>query len=117
MKMRFLFMVLALVFTWAERAQAHAFLDHAEPRVGSTVASPSLVELWMTEDLEPIFSTVQVFDAQGREVDEKDLKIRGATMVVSLPKLEAGTFLVKWKAVATDTHRTSGTFNFTVTGD
>jgi methionine-rich copper-binding protein CopC len=95
-------------------AQAHAFLDHASPRVGSTVATPDRVQLWMTEELEPAFSKVQVFDAQKNQVDKKDDKITGSTMTVSLPKLAAGTYLVKWTAVATDTHHTNGTFNFTV---
>ncbi len=95
-------------------AQAHAFLDHASPRVGSTGPAPDHLELWMTEGLEPAFTKVQVFDAQGHQVDKKDAKISGATMTVSLPKLAPGTYLVKWKAVATDTHTTTGTFNFTV---
>ena len=40
-------------------AEAHAFLDHATPRVGSTGPTPSRVELWMTEDLEPAFTTCE----------------------------------------------------------
>jgi methionine-rich copper-binding protein CopC len=68
----------------------------------------------MTEDLEPAFTKLQVFDAQNHEVDKKDAKISGATMTVSLPKLAPGIYLVKWSAVATDTHHTNGTFNFTV---
>jgi methionine-rich copper-binding protein CopC len=111
--MRILFTV-ALTLACLARAQAHAFLDHADPRVGSTVATPAQVELWMTEDLEPSFTRIQVFDSQGREIDRKDAKVSGATMIVSLPKLGPGTYLVKWKAVATDTHKTTGTFKFTV---
>lgn len=95
-------------------AQAHAFLDHASPRVGSSGVALDHVELWMTEELEPAFSKVQVFDSQKQQVDKKDNKISGSTMTVSLPKLAAGTYLVKWKAVATDTHHTNGTFSFTI---
>jgi methionine-rich copper-binding protein CopC len=95
-------------------ARAHAFLDHAEPRVGSTVAAPDHVELWMTEDLEPAFTKVKVFDSRNQEIDKKDARISGATMTVSLPKLGPGTYLVKWSAVAVDTHHTTGTFSFTV---
>jgi methionine-rich copper-binding protein CopC len=95
-------------------AHAHAFLDHAEPRVGSTVAAPDHVELWMTEDLEPSFTKVRVFGSQNQEIDKKDAKISGSTMIVSLPKLGPGTYLVKWSAVAVDTHHTTGTFSFTV---
>ena len=108
--------LLTVIFTMASLslAQAHAFLDHASPRVGSTGPAPSQLELWMTEELEPAFTKVQVFDAQGHEIDNKDARISGATMIVSLPKLGPGTYLVKWKAVATDTHKTTGTFKFTV---
>ena len=111
--MRFL-LIPFLTLAACSLAQAHAFLDHAQPRVGSTVAAPDHVELWMTEDLEPAFTKIKVFDAQNQEVDKKDAKISGSTMIVSLPKLGPGTYLVKWSAVALDTHHTTGTFNFTV---
>src|SRR6185437_4440518 len=56
-------------------AGAHAFLHHADPRVGSTVAhSPAQVTLPFTEKLEPAFSTLKVLDAAGKEVDAHDLK-------------------------------------------
>ena len=94
---------------------AHAFLDHAEPKVGSTInESPSQVTLWMTENLEPAFSKLQIYDAKGTEVDNKDIKVNGNIMKVSLPKLAAGKYRVSWQVVAVDTHRTSGTFDFTI---
>jgi methionine-rich copper-binding protein CopC len=96
-------------------AEAHAFLDHASPRVGSTVhPAPGQVQLWMTEDLEPAFTKIKVLDANGAEVDKKDAKISGSTMTVSLPNLPPGNYKVAWTAVAIDTHRTTGTFTFTV---
>ena len=111
--MRFLLIPL-LSLAASSLAQAHAFLDHADPRVGSTVAAPDHVELWMTEALEPAFTKVQVFDAEHQEIDKKDAVISGSTMVVSLPKLGAGTYKVIWSAIAIDTHHTTGTFSFTV---
>jgi len=108
-------LILTLSLASISLARAHAFLDHADPRVGSTVhPSPAQVTVWMTEDLEGAFSKLQVFDAKGTEVDRKDVKVSGATMTVSVPILGAGTYKVVWKAVATDTHKTSGTFSFTV---
>ena len=96
-------------------AQAHAFLDHADPRVGSTVSpAPAKVTVWMTEELEAAFCKLRVFDAKGAEVDQKDAKISGSTMTVSVPSLPAGTYKVRWSAVAVDTHHTTGTFTFTV---
>ena len=57
-------------------ASAHAFLDHADPRVGSTVAqSPAQVTVWFTEKLEPAFSTLKVQDASGKDVDAHDGKV------------------------------------------
>ncbi len=111
---------LTVLFTLAgfSLAQAHAFLDHADPRVGSTLAdSPPQVKIWFTEELEAAFSKIQVFDASGNEVDQKDVKVdpaNKAIMTVSLPKLPPATYKVKWSAVAVDTHHTTGTFTFTV---
>jgi methionine-rich copper-binding protein CopC len=49
---------------------AHAFLDHASPAVGSSVpASPRVVTLWFTQDLEPAFSVVTVTNEAGQQVD------------------------------------------------
>ena len=106
--------IVALLFT-ATSAWAHAFLDHAEPKVGSTIhEAPSQVTVWMTEGLEPAFSKLRVFDGTGAEVDKKDTKVNGSTMTVSLLKLAPGKYRVSWQVVAIDTHRTSGTFEFTI---
>jgi len=109
------FVVLVLSYLFIHMAEAHAFLDHADPKVGSSLHDPpSQVTVWMTENLEPAFSKLQVFDGQGVEVDRKDTKVNAATMTVSLQRLSAGTYHVSWQVVATDTHRTSGTFDFTI---
>ena len=51
-------------------AQGHAFLDHASPAVGSSIpASPTVLVLWFTEDLEPAFSGVKVTNEAGKQVD------------------------------------------------
>jgi hypothetical protein len=50
----------------AGEAAAHAFLDHAEPRVGNKVANPPReVTLWFTQKLEPAFSTLTVTGPAG----------------------------------------------------
>jgi methionine-rich copper-binding protein CopC len=108
-------LILTLSLASISLAEAHAFLDHADPKVGSTMhPAPTQVQLWMTEDLEPAFTKIKVLDAKGVEVDKKDAKIDGSTMTVSLPNLPPGVYKVEWVAVATDTHRTTGTFTFTV---
>ena len=109
----FLLMVVA-----STHADAHAFLDYSEPAVGATLSvPPAQVKIWFTEKLHHATSTIQVFDAAGREVDKKDVTFdpkNELEMGVSLEKLPPGTYKVVWNAVAIDTHHTHGTFPFTV---
>jgi copper resistance protein C len=96
-------------------ARAHAFLDHASPRVGSTVPSaPAEVALSFTQNLEPAFSSVQVTGANGARVDLGKAQISGSTMRVGLKALSAGTYKVQWRALSVDTHTTQGGFSFHV---
>jgi methionine-rich copper-binding protein CopC len=98
--------------------EAHAFLERAEPGVGSTVkASPNEVRVLFTENIEPAFSTIQVFDASGKEVDKRDVYLDGsnhALLHVSLPLLQPGVYRVVWRVVSVDTHLTNGDFTFRV---
>ena len=69
----------------AGEAAAHALLDHAEPPVGNTVATPPReVTLWFTQKLEPAFSTVTVTNAAGQRVDTGKARVSGNQMSVSL---------------------------------
>jgi len=98
-------------------AHAHAMLDHASPAVGSSVASaPREVSLTFTQNLEASFSSVQVTDGNGARVDQGKAQINGNIMRVGLKALPAGTYRVRWQAVSTDTHKTEGSFTFTVGG-
>jgi copper resistance protein C len=98
-------------------AGAHAFLDHADPRVGGTAATaPREVTLWFTQDLEPAFSTVAVTDASGQRVDAGGPTIDGNVMRVPLRSIVPGQYKVTWRALSVDTHTTEGAFTFTVGG-
>ena len=113
--------ILILIFSLASLspAQAHAFLDHADPKVGSTVpVSPAVVKIWFTLKVNPDGSMIQVFDSNGQKVSRGQAKIDpadGTLMAVSLPKLGAGTYRVVWTALCQccgDT--THGSFTFAV---
>jgi copper resistance protein C len=96
-------------------AYAHAFLDHAEPRVGSTVpTAPRELVLSYTQNLEPAFSSVEVTDANGARVDLGKPKISASTMRVGLKQLAPGSYKVRWKVLSVDTHTTEGSFTFHV---
>ena len=99
----------------ATAAYAHAFLDHAEPRVGSKVATaPTEVVLSFTQKLEPAFSSVEVSDANGARVDQGKPSISASTMRVGVKQLPPGAYHVRWHVLSVDTHTTEGDFTFQV---
>ena len=101
----------------AAHAEAHAFLKTAIPAVGSTVQqAPSQVVIEFTEGVEPQFSTITVQDASGARVDAGGVQLAGGDthLAVGLKPLQPGTYKVIWHATAVDTHKTEGTYSFTV---
>lgn len=111
--------LLPLLLFAAAPAQAHAFLDRAEPRVGSSVSSPPRqVSLWFTANIEPAFSGAEVRDStearvdQGARVDPANRRL----MRVSLKPLRPGSYKVHWRVLSVDTHTTEGSFTFQVGG-
>jgi copper resistance protein C len=99
-------------------ALAHAFLDHALPAVGATVAqAPTEVIIWFTQQLEPAFTGCAVTDAAGQRVDTGQVTIDPKDpqeLHVPLKALAPGEYKVSWHALSVDTHRTVGDFSFTV---
>ena len=104
-----------LLLLATNEARAHAFLDHAEPRVGNKVAAaPREVTLWFTQKLEPAFSAITVTNAAGQRVDMGKTRVSGNQMSVSLRSGGAGTYRVNWRVLSADTHTTDGSFTFRV---
>ena len=95
-----------------------AHLRTAVPAVGGAVqASPPEVAITFTEGVEPRFSTIEVQDAAGQRVDRNDAHTAPAdnkVFSVGVPQLAPGIYTVVWHATAVDTHKTEGTFQFTV---
>jgi len=112
--------VTALLFGFSA-ASGHAFLDRADPRVGSTVKiAPTQVRVWFTERLEPAFSTLEVFDERGERVDNGPPRTDESSphmLQVPLKSIGSGTYRVKWRVLSVDTHVTEGDFTFRVNGD
>ena len=108
-------MIIALLLLVTGKANAHAFLDHAEPRVGNKVTTaPRQVTLWFTQNLEAAFSTITVTNAAGQRVDTGKARVSGSQMSVSLRPGGAGTYHVMWRVLSVDTHTTDGSFTFEV---
>jgi copper resistance protein C len=108
--------VIPLLISFAtDPAAAHAFLDHAEPRVGNTVpTAPRQITLWFTQKLEPAFSTITVTNDAGQRVDTGKARVSGSQMSISLRSGGPGTYHVTWRVLSVDTHTTDGAFTFKV---
>ena len=103
---------------WGGAALGHAQLTRATPAVGSSVdTAPTEIALNFSEKLENTFSTVIVRDAMGKRIDKGEAHVDKADrtiMRVSVDPLMPGTYIVEWKALTADTHRTEGAFIFRV---
>lgn len=99
-------------------AFAHAQLRSATPTAGSTVpTAPAEVLVNFSEPLEAAFSSVVVRDSVGKRIDKADARVDPndrTTMRVSLPPLTRGIYIVVWRALTADTHKTEGAFIFRV---
>ena len=99
-------------------AFAHAHLRASTPESGSVGPAPKQLDISFSEGLEPKFSSIEVTDSAGAHVDKGDLHIVGGDakhVAVGLKPLAPGAYTVIWHATSVDTHKTEGTFTFTVT--
>jgi methionine-rich copper-binding protein CopC len=107
-----------LALSGSGAAFAHAQLSKAMPAAGGAVPMPpSEVTLNFTEKLEATFSTVIVRDAVGKRVNKADAQVDKAdrtVMRVGLDPLMPGIYIVEWRALTADTHKTEGAFIFRV---
>ena len=116
--MRKIALILLCTLGFAGHAVAHALLEHAVPPVGGTVSTPpGEVAITFSERLEPAFSTIAVTDATGRRVDlgkARTAPDSGNVLIVDLQPLGPGAYTVTWRAISVDTHKTQGSYGFTV---
>jgi copper resistance protein C len=121
MTMRNALLKLAASFAFAlaaTSASAHAQLEQAVPTVGGTVAAPSEIRLKFSEGVEPHFSGIAVTAEGGGAVPLSAPSIDPNDPSVLIAKvgkpLAPGVYTVTWHAVSVDTHKTQGSFSFTV---
>lgn len=102
----------------AAPALAHAHLQAETPMAEATTASPASLTLSFSEGVELRFTTVVVKDPNGSAVMTGPNRLApGNPKVLLVPvsgKLAPGRYTVDWRAVATDGHKTQGTYGFTV---
>ena len=108
----------AALLASAAPALAHAELDRAEPRVGSTVAAPpKAVVLDFSDDLVADGTSGEVRDASGARVDAGGLEIdrhERQRARIRLKKIGPGEYVVRWWAKTGEGDETQGRFRFVV---
>jgi methionine-rich copper-binding protein CopC len=114
--MKTLLIASLLALAAASPASAHAHLTASEPADKAVVAAPAALTLHFTEGLELGLSGVDIAGPTGpvaptgAALDPADK----ATLIVTLPALPAGAYTVNWHALATDGHKSTGSYSFTV---
>ena len=114
---RFLMAAVAVVLSTGA-AFAHAHYRSSTPADGGTVAvAPAELSVTYSEGVEPRFSSIEVRDAAGTRVDKGDAHVAAGddkVFSVGLRVLPPGRYTVTWHVTAVDTHKTEGTFGFSV---
>lgn len=115
-RLRWLFVSLCALATplWA-----HSSLDHSEPKDRAVLKqAPHEIRMWFTEPIKAGLSSIEVRDAAGKQVDQRDLRAdekESALVRLSLmAEIAPGTYKVSWSAVAQDLHVSKGSFSFRV---
>ncbi len=98
---------------------AHAHLIREVPSANAVLtAAPTELRLIFSEALEAKFTTVKVTGPGATSVAAGGLTLdaqNAALLIVPLrAPLVAGTYKVEWHAVSTDTHKTQGSYSFSI---
>jgi copper transport protein len=94
-------LALTLVALLFSAASAHANLVRSDPTSGASLStSPSKVQLWFSEELEPSFSSAVIYDANRKPVDLGDSHVapddQRSLIVGVKPGLPNGTYVIAW---------------------
>jgi methionine-rich copper-binding protein CopC len=107
----------AAILLTASYAGAHARPKVMVPAAESTGPAPTKVVVTFSEPVEAKFSSLALTDEKGVAIgkehsqgDPKDTK----TLMLTVPELGPGGYLVHWISVAPDGHRMEGEYKFTV---
>jgi copper transport protein len=98
---------------------AHALLVRSDPAARAILQTPpSSVKMWFSESVNPLTSKAVVVDTTNRQVDNHDNHVSPSDpkeMILTLPPLPAGTYVVVWRTQsAEDGHIVGGSFFFQI---
>ncbi len=111
--------LIAAIIAGVSTATAHSFPQAQSPAAGQTLsASPPAVTIKFDAPIEKLFAKLDVVDAEGKNaaIGSPEIGQDGVSLSVKLGPLKPGEYTVKWSVVCIDTHRTEGSYQFTVAG-
>jgi copper transport protein len=99
-------------------ASAHAILKSSDPpKDGVSAQSPPNVTLTFNENVEVSFGAVRVYTCEGKRISAGSPRHSSSsdhTVIVSIPKLDPGVYLVAWRVISADSHPVGGTYAFRI---
>jgi len=103
----------------APAAWAHAELESSDPAAGASVATaPAKVVLKFSEAVDVDAGSIRVFDEAGKRVAEGAAAVHApgdrAQVLLPVPPLKDGTYVVTWRVVSDDSHPVHGAFTFRI---
>lgn len=103
----------------APAAAAHDALVSTIPAAGERLdAAPAELELTFSSALMDLGNQIQVLDADGRNWAESAPVLNRETLVQPLPaEMPNGEYSVRWRAVSSDGHPITGSYEFLVGAD
>ncbi len=100
-------------------AAAHAMMTQLTPAENSVLAtSPEQIVLVYSENIEPGFSKIGLFDAQDQALKTEKPILDSANpnqlSVAIAETLPSGLYRIEWQVVSVDGHKTTGKSQFSV---
>lgn len=99
-------------------AALHFGLSRSQPEAGSSVAAPSEVKFWFTEEPQDGTLSIRLLEAADTGVhamdpvqDSEDPRAFSVALHGTIP---AGTYTVSWRGIGADGHVVRDTLQFTV---
>lgn len=110
--------VVVVAVAGATPASAHAILEGTDPaNNGQYDESPREITLAFTESVEVNLGGVRLYDDRAARVSAGTPKHpdgKADEVVVAIPKLDDGAYVVTWRVLSADAHPVRGAFTFSV---
>ena len=98
-------------------AEGHARIGSAEPPADAVLTvPPPAIAITFTEKIEPWFSAIEIRNEKGERVGGVSAQtVSDRTLSIAPGHLDPGKYTVTWRVLSVDTHKSEGTYAFTIT--